>query len=141
MPNFTSQVPDLQALGPVVRIGIVPSASALTVLKRAGLVSEAEEVLALIDTGASASVVKEGIAARLGLLPIGVVQMNTPSSSGVRCYRYAVQLLFPNQVVVRCTVAEAPLKEQPIQLLIGRDILRHGVLVYIGQTNSFTLSF
>jgi hypothetical protein len=30
---------------------------------------------------------------------------------------------------------------QPVQCLIGRDILQHGVLVYIGYANQFTLSF
>jgi hypothetical protein len=30
---------------------------------------------------------------------------------------------------------------QNIQCLIGRDILQHGVLIYIGYSNQFTLSF
>ena len=36
---------------------------------------------------------------------------------------------------------EAPLGGQHIECLIGRDVLKHGVLTYIGYINQFTLSF
>lgn len=36
---------------------------------------------------------------------------------------------------------EAPLKGQHIQCLVGRDVLQHGVFIYTGYDNSFTLSF
>lgn len=48
---------------------------------------------------------------------------------------------FPNNMVVDGTVIEAPLQGQHIQGLIGRDILAHGVLIYTGYANQFTLSF
>jgi hypothetical protein len=44
-------------------------------------------------------------------------------------------------VVAETTVLEAPLLGQHIQCLIGRDVLAHGVLVYIGYGNLFSLSF
>jgi len=97
--------------------------------------------VALIDTGATRTVVKTGIAAALGLKPVGGIYVNTPSTSRHFCYEYAVRLIFPNRVVVDQVVIEAPLKDQPIDCLIGRDILRQGVLVYVGPQNSFTLSF
>lgn len=95
----------------------------------------------MIDTGASASVMCEGVAAQLGLNPIGVAYISTPSSANVPCYRYLVRLVFPNKVVFDTTVLEAPLLGQHIQCLIGRDVLAHGVLVYIGYGNLFSLSF
>ena len=36
---------------------------------------------------------------------------------------------------------EAPLGGSPSNVSIGQDILQHGVLVYIGYLNQFTLSF
>ena len=39
------------------------------------------------------------------------------------------------------TVLEALLQGQNIQCLIGRDVLAQAVLVYIGYTNLFSLSF
>lgn len=97
--------------------------------------------VALIDTGASGTVLQQGIASKLGLHPVGVTLINTPSSTNVRCYQYEVRLIFPNNVIAQTTAIEAPLQGQNIQCLIGRDVLAHGVLVYIGYVNSFSLSF
>lgn len=83
--------------------------------------------------------IQEGLAAQIGLQPIGVAKVNTPSSTNVECYEYAVRFAFPNNVAA--TVIEAPLKGQHIQGLIGRDVLQHALLVYIGYTGQFTLSF
>ncbi len=95
----------------------------------------------MIDTGATSSVIQVGLAAQLGLNPVGVTYINTPSSTNVACHEYLVRLVFPNNVLVEATVLEAPLQGQHIQCLIGRDILAHGVLVYIGYGNLFSLSF
>ncbi len=99
------------------------------------------KIMALIDTGATGTVIQSGIARQLGLNPVGIALINTPSSTNVQCYQYQVTMLFPNNVQVAATAIEAPLQGQHIQCLIGRDVLAHGVLVYIGYTNSFTLSF
>lgn len=100
-------------------------------------------VTALIDTGASVSVVNEFVIRQLGINPIGSVDIHTPSTTAaVSCRQFHVDVLFPNGVAVPdAVVIEMPLGMQNIQCLIGRDILRHGVLVYIGYANQFTLSF
>lgn len=98
-------------------------------------------IRALIDTGASACVIQEGLAAGLGLTQIGTVSINTPSSTGIQCAQYVARLLMSNSVTVETVVIEAPLQGQNIQCLIGRDLLKHGVLVYIGYANLFSLSF
>ena len=85
--------------------------------------------------------VQAGIPAKLGLQPVGVVSINTPSSANVSCYRYLARLVFPNRVTFDCFVIEAPLQGQPIQCLIGRDVLSHGVFLYIGYANVISLSF
>lgn len=95
----------------------------------------------MIDTGATGSVIRQGLASQLGLQPVGVTTISTPSSAHVVCNEYLVRFLFPNNVTVEGTAIEAPLQGQHIQCLIGRDILAHGVLVYIGYTNLFSLSF
>lgn len=83
----------------------------------------------MIDTGATGTVIQDNIPAQLGLNPIGVVSINTPSSTNVECYEYIVRLLFPNNVIVETAVIGAPLKGQHIQGLIGRDVLQHGVFI------------
>jgi hypothetical protein len=99
------------------------------------------QVVAMIDTGATGSVIRQGLAAQLGLNPVGVTYINTPSSTNVSCYEYLVQILFPNNVLIETTALEAPLQGQHIQCLIGRDVLANAVLVYIGYANLFSLSF
>ena len=95
----------------------------------------------MIDTGATGSVIRQGLPAQLGLQPIGVAHINTPSSTNVPCYEYLIRFLFPNNVLFETRVLEAPLQGQHIQCLIGRDVLAHAVLVYVGYVNLFTLSF
>ena len=56
-------------------------------------------------------------------------------------YQYSVRLIFPSNVIVEAIAIEAPLKGQHIQCLIGRDVLAHGILVYTGYINQFSLSF
>ena len=95
----------------------------------------------MIDTGATVSVMRQGFASRLGLSPVGVVHINTPMSTNVPCYEYLVRIDLPGNVVAETTVLEAPLLGQHIQCLVGRDVLAHGVLIYIGYENLFSLSF
>ncbi len=92
----------------------------------------------MIDTGATNTVIRQGIAQQLGLQPVGVTYINTPSSTNVPCYEYLIRLVFPNNVVGETTAIEAPLKDQHI---LGREVLAHGVFVYIGHSNLFSLSF
>ena len=95
----------------------------------------------MVDTGASLTVIQTGIAQKLGLQAVGAIQVNTPSSQNVLCTQYAVRILLPKGVVASVLATEAPLQGQNIQGLIGRDLLKHGVLVYLGTEDQFTLSF
>jgi predicted aspartyl protease len=100
------------------------------------------KLAAMIDTGATGTVISQGFAAMLGISPIGTTSINTPSSTNVSCYQFDMQLIFPNNInIASIVVTEAPLQGQHIQCLIGRDILQHSVLIYTGYDHSFTLSF
>ena len=142
MPSFTTQLPNLQALGPVVDIRIWVGTAVENALKKAGSpIPQPVPAKGMIDTGATSSVIQPAIATSLGLQPVGIVNISTPSSANVPCHQYLVRLVFPNSVVVETLAIEAPLQGQQVQCLIGRDVLAHGVLVYTGYINQFTLSF
>ena len=94
----------------------------------------------MVDTGASNTIIQTGVAQQLGLQPVGTMSVNTPNAT-TTCPVYAVRLLLPKGVVAVATATEAPLQGQNINGLIGRDLLRHGLLVYLGTENQFTLSF
>ncbi len=142
MPSFTTQLPDLRAMGPLVDMRIGVGTPVEEALKKAGReVPEPVAAKAMIDTGATASVIQPALARQLDLQPVGIVSISTPSSERVPCLQYVVRLFFPNNVIVEALAIEAALKGQNIQCLIGRDVLAHGVLVYTGYINQFTLSF
>jgi len=139
MPSFKVQVANIHKVGPVTEILISQS---FQYLKATGNQQKFVKLLAMIDTGASGTVIREGIAEELGIKPIGEVFMNTPSSVNHRCFQYDIQMLFPNNIgISSCIVSEAPLKNQHIQCLIGRDILQQSIFIYSGLDNSFTICF
>jgi hypothetical protein len=132
---------NLAADGPLIEVTFWLVAAARQALAGQQLaVPAAVQASALIDTGASGSCVQQGLLGPLGLHPVGSMPVNTPTSQNVICPLYAVQLSMPN-AFIDVTVIEAPLQGQNIQALIGRDILRHGVLIYQGHIGHFTLSF
>jgi hypothetical protein len=143
MPSFTIQVPDLQKVGPVVEVRLAIGSIAEDVLRQAGQnIPTPVPALAMIDTGATGTVVREDVVKQLNLQPVGLTLINTPSSTNVPCYQYLMRLIFPNNLVVDgIVVIAAPLLGQHIQCLIGRDVLQHGVFIYTGYINTFTLSF
>jgi hypothetical protein len=99
--------------------------------------------LAMLDTGASHTVVSSSIVHSLGLNPTGQGTVQTPSTtSPFPVYFFDVSLVFPGNIVLKTwRVVEAPLQGQAIECLIGRDILERAILTYIGPANQFTLSF
>jgi hypothetical protein len=142
MASFTTRGPGLQQNGPQVKltIGLQPDAEQL--LKDAGQpIPAAVELQAIIDTGSTFTVMAMGTGARLGLQPVGVAMISTASHANVPCEQFAVRVAFSNNVILNVVATEAPMPGQPIQALIGRDILSRGVLIYIGYVESFTLSF
>jgi hypothetical protein len=141
MPAFTGRVTDLRGQGPAVQLSIAVTAAAEAALTAAGQpVPPPVQAAALIDTGATGSAIAQGIAQQLGLQPVGVTPVSTPSSANVPMPIYAVRLLLPSSIVYEVTAIEAQLANQGIGALIGRDVLSQAVLVYVGYMNEFTLA-
>lgn len=133
---------DLQSEGPVLEVTLALTAAASAAMATGGQpLPTPIKASAMVDTGASHSVVQAGLLGPLGLHPVGSSLINTPSSEGVSCNLYAVRIVLPNGNYIDSTVIEAPLQGQNIQALIGRDVLQHGILIYQGHLGQFTLSF
>jgi predicted aspartyl protease len=89
MPSFTTQIPNMQGVGPVVEVRLAVGTIVEDVLKRAGQsIPVPVQALAMIDTGATGTVVREDIVSQLNLNPVGITLINTPSSTNVQCYEY-----------------------------------------------------
>ncbi len=141
MPSFAIQAPDLRYLGPVIDVEIAIATFDVATLQASGIpLPPPVHVRALIDTGASVSVMRQGIGVRLGLSPDAVRSVDTATSSHVFCEAYAVSFRFSPEFAVDVTAVEMPLHGQHIDCLIGRDILARGVFIYLGSGNAFALS-
>jgi predicted aspartyl protease len=138
MPSFTAQIPDLAMTGPVLEV--ILSLPVYAQKSKVAAVSPIK-MMAMIDTGATGTVITKEVVEQLGIMPVSTVKMSTPSSQDVECYVYPVRLLIPqHKLEINTTVIAAPLQGQHIQCLIGRDILKNCVFHYIGYVNQFTLS-
>jgi len=142
MPSFTIGLANLQHTGPILEISIAIPRDLFNVLKQNNQpISKPIKAIALIDTGATSSVVNPDIIKNLNISPTGRTRINTPSDTDVECNQYKLAFVFPNGVIMESSdVIEAPLQGQPIQCLLGRDILRHGVLIYNGYVQQITFS-
>ena len=144
MPSLSIGIPNLQQSGPIIEILIGLSQPVLEALKKEGKPTpELRRCNAMIDTGASSTVIKEGISKELNLKSRGVTNISTPSCSQYETVTFDVAIIFPQHNIVRpiVTVIEAPLERQNIDCLIGRDLLKDAILIYEGYANRFILSF
>jgi hypothetical protein len=144
MPSVTFSVPDLSGSGAIAEVTVIPSHSLVQSLQRAGQpLPPPIKVSAQVDTGVSGTVCQPWVFKQLGLNPVGNTRMALPGSNGtIGVNIYCVDILFANSVTVtNVFAAEAPMQNQNVSALIGRDVLRRGVLIYLGGSNQFTLSF
>jgi len=106
-------------------------------------------IQALIDTGASHTVIDSALIPQLGLTPRGSVQVLTPTTGPIPCE----QLTYDLAIFVPLTkgrqpwafpfwiASEADLQHQGFSMLYGRDLLAGSTLYYDGQARQFTLTF
>lgn len=142
MPSFEVSLPDLRASGPIIQVFIGPSRELIATFGAASIAGPVS-VSALIDTGAAATVITPETARNLNLRTVGIIRVHTPTTvEPVLCRQFYVNINFTREFAVEdILVIEAPLTGQPIQCLIGRDVLSRGVLTYSGIDSSFRLTF
>lgn len=136
--------------GPVVNIQIGPSIPLQNAMLAGGLTPPPPVTgTFLVDTGASHTVACGLLLAKLNLNPTGTVMCHTPSTGGtaVPMYQYDLMIYMPGQMqhpgwlIDALPVMGSDFSAQPIDGLIGRDIIDRGMLVYNGQAGYFTLCY
>jgi hypothetical protein len=135
--KFTYSRGDLRRSGPKIRVTICHPKAALSAAKQAGVdLKEPYTVTALIDTGASRTVINPQLAATCGLRKTGIARI---SSAGHITDRpeYAGAILFPNDELAGfdpLSLIACPLPEQDVACLLGRDVLERWNLTYDGRS-------
>lgn len=142
MPSVTIDSPNLQQEGPLLEVHFLVSSELEKKYKEDGKdLPEPVVINSLIDTGASSCVIQQDIPQKLNLQPVGEVKMSTPSCNNTSCFVYFMRMVIPStNLIYEGPFIAAPLKGQTISCLIGRDVLKDSILIYLGQKNQFTLS-
>jgi hypothetical protein len=135
-PSFSTEGIHMRKGGPVRAVRVAAT--------RADLADGGccQEAFALIDTGARDSILSIGLVRRLGLVPHGTGVLRSADNTNHNARLFSVVIGFgPWAVFEVASAGELNIGEQGYDVLIGRDILAHGVLVYMGTMNQFTLTF
>lgn len=95
------------------------------------------------DTGATGTCISKEVVEKLHLLPIGMIEVQTPSGTG-RMNTYMIDLVLNDEVMFpNLKVMDSEIGNQGIDILIGMDIIGEGdfaVSNYQGKTQfSFRL--
>src|SRR6266487_2699825 len=121
-------------LGLLLQVEISIPQSLASVLTTAGQpIPAAVAGSALIDTGATCCCVEETCLQQLNLQPIGQVPMS--GATGPRIQNaYQARLTFPGTPIppLEIQVVGVQMHQGQTRCLIGRDVLRHCVLIYNG---------
>jgi predicted aspartyl protease len=145
MPHLTL---NLTQAGPLLDVLIGVSQAKEEALKKAGIpVPTLTPARALIDTGASGTVIDPDVIDKLLLTPTGKGSTLTASTGSVphEADLYDISIHIPIQRTIKIfpSVPIMALELAPlgVQVLIGRDILNQGLFIYDGPTQKYTLSF
>lgn len=135
--------------GPMIDVLFgITEARAVAVSKQRQLLPEPVPIRALIDTGASCSVIDLSVASALDLAPTGTTSMFTPSTGTTahNAYQYDVSLTctvgdnIPHKIQPLAVVG-SDLTGRPFKALIGRDVLQNSLFIVDGPSQMITLSF
>ena len=140
--------PGLSYYGPIVDVLLDAPPAAREAMTAAGKDAAGPVGLkALVDTGASCCGLREGVAAQLGLEPVG--KKDVLRGGSLRCSNRdeyhlvlsisddAAHVVFREEIVL----IEDQIGTKDYQMLIGRDVLDQAIFVYHGPRKTFTLSF
>lgn len=88
---------NMEFSGPLITVNIGVSAPVQKIMIELNIqVPAPVSCTALIDTGASSTVLRTGIPALLGLRPRGAVPISTPSCHECLCNTFDISLYFPS---------------------------------------------
>jgi hypothetical protein len=127
----------LRAEGLTIKVEIGPSDAEIQWAKLTSVsLNKPLRIAALIDTGASRTVINPQVAITCGLRQVGEAVISTAGHVG-RMPEYVGSISFPESKLSRVDPVRfiaCPLPQQAVSCLLGRDVLEQWRLVYDGRT-------
>jgi hypothetical protein len=148
--HWTDEIGDtLEGNGPIIAVEIgIPEALEKFRLQNGLSIPPRYTGFALIDTGASISAVHEEILKGLDILPVDAIPSRSPHGTS-RSLVYPTRVSFPTIAVkdqgisrvIGCDLKWETHDRREIIMLVGRDLLKHFLVVYNGISSVVTLAY
>ncbi len=140
MPRLQSRI-DFD--GAIINVRVEPGAVEEAYLRASGQpIPQPFPTTALIDTGASHTAVDPMILNHLGVIQRGVALVSVPGHANASMPLYDVRVsLGIHRPAFAVQVARIVPATHSVAVLIGRDILKNGTLLFDGQNNAFSFWF
>jgi predicted aspartyl protease len=126
----------LNQMGAFIQVTLTHPRSVREKFKEQGKSVPTVSVNALIDTGASGSVITPKVADQLGLIHTGFQKVSSVQDEQLRPVYYGF-IIFPWGMGKEIPIVSCPLKN--FDCLIGRDILLHWHFTYNGPDGSIVI--
>ena len=98
------------------------------------------EIHGVWDTGASSTAISEEIVKKLQLPTISMEQVHTANGVTVAT-KHVIDLFLPNKVVIKDLIVTSAKLAEPVQILIGMDVISMGDFSVSNFNNQTTISF
>jgi predicted aspartyl protease len=135
----------LRNVGPRLPVEIaIPDTLATALSQKGETLPAPVSGYALFDTGASITGIDEEVLKQLGLNPIGITNISTPSDGQVEAALYPAKITFPTTPMPTfnfTSVVGIKLKNQGYLALIGRDFMSGMIVIYDGVGARVTFAF
>lgn len=137
----------IQHVGPVLPVFIMPSPQHIAAVTRASQNPPSPvQGVALIDTGASVTMVDESICRSMGLQPTGFARLSHAVGASDNRPCYAIQISFPNTPLAKplfhpkVVSGNLQFGNPKYSLLLGRDLMTNMKFVYNGFAGRFEIA-
>lgn len=133
-------IENLYQNGPTLEVVIFPPEDTCLLYNERGIFPPSVRATAMIDTGASDTVIGPSIVERLNLTPEKSSQKSNTAAGIKETKVYRICVGFKDFTAKFGVYSLGqPINEEDIQVLIGRDILQNGGLIYEGEKNFYRL--
>lgn len=98
------------------------------------------QIAGVWDTGASNTAISEAVVKKLGLPTISMSRVNT-ANGYIDTTQHVIDLFLPNKVVIKNLHVTSAKLAEPVQILIGMDVISKGDFSVSNFDNKTTVSF